>query len=119
MTVTTSPTHLSDIDLAKIRRFAERRIPPRARHQVRLEVEVHGSVVTIIECRAPWSPTIGPEWTSYPIAQLRFNRSTPLWSLYWRDAEVRWHRYEGIHPAAHVDPLLVEIEADPMARFWG
>jgi Protein of unknown function (DUF3024) len=117
--VAPSLSHLSDVDLAKIRRFAEGRVPPRARHQVRLEVIVHGHAVTIVERRVPWSPTIGPEWTSSPIAQLRFNRMTRLWQLYWRDADLRWHRYDGVGPTAHVDPLLDEIDADPEARFWG
>lgn len=112
-----SPTHLSEIDLAKIRRFAEGRVPPRARHQVRLDVDVPGQAVTIVERRAPWSPTIGPGWTSSPIAQLRFNRSAHLWSLYWRDADLRWHRYDRMGSTAHVDPLLAEILADPRARF--
>jgi Protein of unknown function (DUF3024) len=110
---------MSDIDLAKIRRFAEGRVPRRARHQVRLEVDVDGQAVTIVEHRAPWSPTIGPEWTSIPIAQLRFNRRTRLWQLYWRDADLRWHRYDGLGPTSHVDALLAEIDADPQARFWG
>jgi hypothetical protein len=117
--VTTSLAHLSQIDLAKIRRFAEGRVPLRARHQVRLEVDVHGHAVTIVERRAPWSPTIGHEWTAVPIAQLRFNRLTRHWQLYWRDADLGWHRYDGVGPAAYVDPLLVEIDADPQARFWG
>jgi hypothetical protein len=80
---------MSDIDLAKIRRFAQGRVPPRARYQVRLEVDVRGHAVTIVERRAPWSPTVGPDWTSHAIAQLRFNRGTRLWSLYWRDASER------------------------------
>jgi Protein of unknown function (DUF3024) len=117
--VTTTPTHLSEIDLVKIRRFAENRIPQRARYQVHLDVEVQGQRVTITERRAPWRADFGPEWSAHPLAQLRFNRSTHLWSLYWRDADVYWHRYDGIGPTTHVDPLLAEIEADPQAHFWG
>ena len=89
--MTLSPMQLSEIDLVKIRRFAESRVPPRARQQVRLDVDVHSQAVTIIERRAPWSPTIGPDWTSVPIAQLRFNRMTRLWQLDWRDADLHWH----------------------------
>ena len=101
----------------KIRRFAEGRVPPRARQQVRLDV--YGQAVTIVERQAPWSPTIGPDWTSVPIAQLRFHRMTRLWQLYWRAADLHWHRYNGLRPTTHVDPLLAEIDADPQARFWG
>jgi hypothetical protein len=114
-----SLSHLSEIDLAKVRRFAANRVPPRALHQVRLEVNVQGHAVTIIERRAPWSPTFGPEWASNPVAQPRFNRVARIWQLYWQDADLRWHRYVGVGPTAHVDPLLAEIDADPQARFWG
>jgi hypothetical protein len=118
--VTTSPTPLSEVDVARIRRFAERRIPARARHQVRLEVDVDGLRVTIIERRAPFSIAIvGPEWSSHSIAQLRFSPTSQMWSLHWRDAEMDWHRYEGVGPFRQVEPLLAEIDADPMARFWG
>ena len=118
--MTLSLTHLSEIDLVKIRRLAEGRVPPRARrHRAGVDVDVHGQAVTIIERRAPWSPTIGPDPTSVPIAQLRFHRMTRRWQLYWRDADLHWHRYDGLGPTTHVDPLLAEIDADPQAHFWG
>ena len=44
---------------------------------------------------------------------------TRLWQLYWRAADLHWHRYNGLRPTTHVDPLLAEIDADPQARFWG
>jgi hypothetical protein len=47
---------------------------------------------------------IGPDWTSFPIAQLRFNRTTRLWQLYWRDADLGWHRYIGVSHTACLDP---------------
>jgi hypothetical protein len=54
-------TRIPELDLARIRRFVEARVPPRARHQVRLEVDVQGTAVTIVERRAPWRADIGPE----------------------------------------------------------
>jgi hypothetical protein len=117
--VTASPSQLSRVDLVKIRRFAEARIPAAVRHEMRLEVAVHGQVVTLVERRAPGGPTSDLEWVSHPIAQLRFNRASHLWSLYWRATGERWRRYGGIVPAAHVEPLLAEIAVDPYRYVWG
>jgi len=46
-------------------------------------------------------------------------KSHGVWMLYWRDRNLRWHRYDRIGPSPHIDPLLAEIEADPTSIFWG
>jgi hypothetical protein len=35
------------------------------------------------------------------------------------DGNERWWPYDNAKPSASVDPLLVEIEADPTGIFWG
>jgi Protein of unknown function (DUF3024) len=67
----------------------------------------------------PWRADIGPGWTHFPIARLRYSPTHAAWKLFWRDRNLRWHRYDRINAAAHVDPLLAEIDADPTAIFWG
>ena len=54
-----------------------------------------------------------------PIARLRYSPTHAEWTLFWRDRNLHWHRYDRINTAAHVDPLLAEIDADPTAIFWG
>jgi hypothetical protein len=110
---------IPELDLARIRHFVDARVPERARHQVRLEIEVQGVAVTIIERRAPRRADLGPEWSRSPIARLRYSPMHAEWTLSWCDRNLRWHRYDGIAPAASVDPLLAEIDADPTAIFWG
>jgi hypothetical protein len=41
----------------KIRDLCERRVPPDARREVRLEYNVRGNSITIVE---RWTPAIGP-----------------------------------------------------------
>jgi hypothetical protein len=94
-------------------------VPPHATHQVRLEVEVQGTAVTIVESRAAWRTDVGTEWTRFPIARLRYSSTHPEWTLFWRDRDLRWHRYGGIDSVAHVNPLLAEIDANPTTIFWG
>jgi hypothetical protein len=115
----TTRTNIPELDLARIRRFVDGRVPPHARHQVRLEVDVQGTAATIVECRAPWRADVGPEWSRIPIARLRHSPTHASWSLFWCDRNLRWHRYDRINTAAHVDPLLAEIDTDPTAIFWG
>ena len=76
-----------------------------ARHQVRNEVVVSGKTVTIVERRAPWRPDETQQWTSFPIAQLRWNPDAATWTLYWRDRNIRWHRYPGTPSARDVGML--------------
>ena len=108
-----------ELDLARIRRYCAERILARVAHLVRLEIDVEGRSITILECRPPWSPDMGPDWTRCPIARLRFTASRREWTLYWRDQHQRFHRYVRIDPTPDVGSLPAEIEADPTAIFWG
>jgi hypothetical protein len=57
-----------ETDVARGRRYCQRRVPPHARQQVRLETVVRGSAITIIERRAPWRDDFGPEWSRLKLA---------------------------------------------------
>lgn len=105
--------------LDRIRRWADRRVPERARDQVRLEVDVTDRTVTILECRPPWRPEYGPDWTRFPIARLRYTKSRNRWSLYWRDRNLKFHEYDLVDPSPDVQDLLDEIDRDPTSIFWG
>jgi hypothetical protein len=113
-----SAPDVPDLDLARIRRFCRDRVPDHAKDTIRLDVEVHGRRITIVERRAPWSPDIGPEWTSTRIAQLRRHASDGTWTLFWSDRNNVWHR-DPIEPAEHVDTVLDRITEDPGYHYWG
>ena len=61
----------------------------------------------------------GPEWTSFPIARLRYTAADKSWTLYWRDRNLRFHIYDLLAPSNRVDDLLNEIDRDPTCIFWG
>lgn len=110
-------TEPPELQVKAVQRFCEQRVPDRARHQVRVEHHVEGNTVTIVERRAPWRPDIGPEWTSVPIAQLRYTAG--MWTVYWADRDGRWLRIDDLPHAENVDPLLAAIDANHGALFWG
>ena len=111
--VMTSPPEL---DLERIRRWCGSRIPPPYAHEWRVAAEAKGKSVTIFDTRAPMDADDGPEWSSQPIAQLRFNGSKLSWNLFWPDRYGRWHRYPHIQAGA-VEEMLSEIGTDPRGYF--
>lgn len=94
-------------------------MPEHARDKVRVEADVADRHVTIVECHPPWREDLGPAWTRFPIARLRFTKTTGTWSLLWRDRNLRFHVYDRLPPTARVESLLAELDRDPTAIFWG
>ena len=113
---------LPELDLARIRRFVARRnegIPPAARSKIRIELDVDDRSATIVECRPPWRPGMGPAWTRSPVARLRYAKARREWALYWRDRNQRFHLYDPVGPTPVVAKLLDEVERDRTGIFWG
>ena len=94
-------------------------MPERVRDEVRVEVDVADRHLTIVECRPPLRADMGAEWTRFPIARLRYVKTTGRWSLFWRDRNLRFHAYDLVAPTASIEELLAELDRDPTAIFWG
>ena len=110
---------LPELDVVRVQRWCRARVPEHVLDQVRVEADVADRHVTIVECRAPWRSDLGLEWTRFPVARLRYARGTGLWSLYWRDRNLRFHLYDRVRATASIEDLLDELERDPIAIFWG
>jgi hypothetical protein len=54
-----------------------------------------------------------------PIARLRYAKASKTWTLYWRDRNLRFRRYDRIEPSVNVGVLIDEIDCDPTGIFWG
>jgi hypothetical protein len=106
-------------DLSAVHEYCANRIPPEHQNEVRVEYSQHGTNLTIHECRPPWRPDLGPEWTRQPVAQLRYTAGNGLWTLYCADRNGRWHPYHQSKPTNRVTELLDEITDDPTGIFWG
>ena len=109
----------NQLDLARIRRWVEARVPLAHQDDVRLEVGVHGANVTIFELRPPWSLEVGPDWSRRPVAQLR-HTGGGFWLLLWQQHSGRWERYPlAPVPTRDLDSLLTELNEDGICVFWG
>lgn len=82
-------------------------------------MDVTGRHLTIVECRPPWRVDDGGGWTRFPIARLRYTKTTRLWTLYWRDRNLTFHEYHRAPATAKVEELLAEVDRDSTAIFWG
>jgi hypothetical protein len=74
------------IDLVRVQRSVDarnERIPDSARDLIRNDIDVTDRSITIVECRPPWNPDLGPEWTR--------SRMSNEWSLYWIDRKSKFH----------------------------
>ena len=107
-----------ELAVAKIKRFCHEHTPAEFRNEMRLEVEVRATPVTIEECRPLFHGQPG-EWTRMKIAQLRFDSGNKTWALYWADRNSRWHRYDDLEATDVLDAVLAEIDEDPTCIFFG
>lgn len=110
---------LPELDVARVQRWCAARVPGHALHQVRVECDVAPTHLTVVERRAPWREDCGPEWSSLPIARLRYTGARKTWALYWRDRNLRFHAYDRVAATPDVEELLAEIARDPAGVFWG
>jgi hypothetical protein len=110
---------LPGLDVAIVRHYCEQRVPPHALDQLRVDLVVSRGAITIVERRPPWREGIGAEWTTHGIARLRYTAKSGLWTLYWKDRNARWHRYDLVEPSPDVRPILDEVDRDPTCIFWG
>lgn len=110
---------LPELDVARVQRWCAARVPEHARHQVRVECDTAPRHLTIVQRRAPWREDYGPQWSSVPIARLRYTAASKSWTLYWRDRNLRFHLYDLVTPSPRVEDLLAEIDRDSTGIFWG
>ena len=107
-----------DLDLHKIRKYAADKVPVQHRDKIRMEVDVRGKSVTILECRLPWHESLGPEWTRHGVARMKYSSESNEWTLYWADRNGRWHVFDLIDPGT-IDEMLNEVALDRTSIFWG
>ena len=110
-----------EVDLKRIEQtvggFCGNCSPGHLKDKLRLTYEVKGHEVVIVERRPRWDNET--EWTETPVAKLKFIRSANKWRLYWMRADMKWHKYPGLSSSHRLDVLLEEIDADPLACFFG
>jgi hypothetical protein len=111
------PTVLPELDVEKLRRFCRERVPDEVKDEVRLEVTAKDARLSIHERRPPWRGGPG-DWTSMPIAQLRYE-GDGTWTLYFGDRYGGWTKYPDLDARQTIDVIVEELGSDPTCVFWG
>jgi hypothetical protein len=107
------------LDVARVQRWCANQVPEHMRGEIRVECDIAPRHLTICECRPPWREDFGPDWTRFPIARLHYTRTTGLWTLYWRDRNLKYHRYQSLDPSPQVQDLLDYLDSGTDPIFWG
>jgi Protein of unknown function (DUF3024) len=113
---------LPETDVARACRWVTARNDRRPDHAIeliRFDVDIEQHSVTVLECRPPWRPEFGTDWTRFRIDRFRYNRTRREWQIYWRDRNIKFHIFPLVPPSQSIDDLLVAVDADPTAIFWG
>lgn len=108
---------IPELDLMRIQRWAQERVPEHLWPQVKVEADVAARHVDIVEVRPPWDG-VG-EHIRFPIVRLRYTKATGLWAIYWRDRNLKFHEYQRKRPSPNVQVLLDHIADSGDPIFWG
>lgn len=58
------------------------------------------------------------DWVSRPVAKLRYSEARNNWSLYWSDANGKWHRVSDTKATTDIRGALQFVISDPLGVFW-
>ena len=113
---------LNDIERKRIETAVDayiqkHRPPPHIRPQLDIGYRVSGQSVEIFEIRPRWNEP--SEKMEHPVAKATFVRSTELWKVFWRRADLKWHGYEPLPAVGSIEKFLAAVEKDEHACFWG
>jgi hypothetical protein len=59
------------------------------------------------------------EWTTSGIAKFKYSRKQNVWKLYWMGQNLKWYSYGPLPESTRIDRLVVEVDNDPHAAFFG
>ena len=112
-----------EIHTARIKKVAgafisKHRPPPHVRPKLDLGYRLSGQSVEIIEIRPRWRGAPG-ETMSSPVAKATYVKTSGIWKVFWRRADLKWHAYP---PASHVgsiEAFLKLVAEDKHACFFG
>lgn len=101
---------MPELDVARIRRWSRHWVYQSDFDEVRLDVEVTARHVTIVRLQS-WVMGNGDvESVRLPMARLRYESSSGLWSLHWARGPERFVRHETLAPTRLIGELLDELD---------
>ncbi len=94
-----------------------RRPPPHIRPQLDLSYRIQGQGVEIFEVRPAFNdPSVTIENC---VAKATYVKRAQVWRVYWRRADLKWHRYGPRPNARSIEEFLKIVEEDEFRCFYG
>lgn len=112
----------TDIELAKHKRtlgawLEKNRPPPHIRPKLDFGYRITGQSVELFEIRPKFQKP--NEKHEGSIAKATWNKRQGLWQVYWKRADLKWHRYEPTTSVGSLDRFLKVVREDKYACFFG
>ena len=97
--------------------MVRRRPPEHIRHLVDLAYRIEKQSVELFEIRAVWGRP--GETVESPTAKATYVRTRNVWRVFWRKADLKWHRYDRMPEVTSLPAFLDLVDADRYGSFWG
>jgi len=97
--------------------WSRRRPPLHLRDQLREGQRIDGTGIELFFVRPAFQRP--GEQIEESIAKVRFIRSRDVWHLFWKRADLKWHRYPPCPEADSLVDALHTIHQDPNGCFFG
>jgi hypothetical protein len=97
--------------------WAKRRPPLHVRDKVREGQRIEGHEIELFLVRPLFSdPTRQIEES---IAKARYVKSRDVWQVFWKRADLKWHRYPPRPEVKSLEGFLKLVDEDANGCFWG
>jgi Protein of unknown function (DUF3024) len=97
--------------------WAKRRPPLHLRDKVREGQRIEGHEIELFLVRPLFSdPTRKIEES---IAKARYVKSRDVWQVFWKRADMKWHRYAPRPEVKSLEEFLKLVDEDANGCFWG
>lgn len=98
-----------------LRNYCAQRLRPEIRHELESVYRLEKQFAYISERRPDWQDaTIRRD---HDVAKFRFDMTSRRWALYWRDRNLKWHRFDKYAATTDIAELLPVVDAEPI--FYG
>jgi len=112
----------NELDLKRIEKeikaFIEKRRPPvEIRNEVDLSYKIDKFSILIFEIRPIWNNP--KEKMEIPVAKATFVKATNIWKIFWKRADLKWHKYDPLPDVKTMKEFIAEVDKDQYGCFWG
>jgi hypothetical protein len=95
----------------------ERRPPPHIRPKLDFGDRINGQSVELFEIRPRWDKR--SEKREHPFAKATYVKTTGIWKVFWRRADLKWHGYDPAPQVGSVQKFLDIVGEDKHSCFLG